>query len=54
MLSTFNCGIGMILSVPKDELDKTSKKLKTLNMPYLILGKIQSKSSDNKINFLNG
>ena len=54
MLSTFNCGIGMILSVPKDELDKTSKKLKALNMPYLILGKIQSKGSNKKINFLNG
>jgi len=53
MLSTFNCGIGMIISIPKKDLSKGIKILKKLRIPNIELGKIISKKSNEKISFLN-
>ena len=53
MLSTFNCGIGMIISIPKKELSKANKILQKLKIPNIKLGEIVSKKGDDKIYFLN-
>ena len=51
MLSTFNCGIGMILSIKKNNLRQCKNLLKKLKMPYVELGFIGSGKSNKKIIF---
>ena len=52
MFSTFNCGIGMILSINKNDLQECKKILKKLRMPHVELGYINLRKSDKKITFL--
>ena len=52
MLSIFNCGIGMILSIKKNDLDKCKKILKKFKLPHIELGVVSSKKSNSKITFL--
>ena len=51
MLSTFNCGIGMIISINKNDLAECKKHLKKLKIPYFELGFIGPRKSDKKIIF---
>ena len=51
MLSTFNCGIGMILSISKSDLTQCKNHLKKLKMPYSELGFIGPRKSNKKIIF---
>ena len=51
MLSTFNCGIGMILSIKKNDLRQCKNLLKKLKMPHVELGFIGSGESNKKIIF---
>ncbi len=51
MLSTFNCGIGMILSISKNDLTQCKNHLKKLKMPYSELGFISQRKSNKKIIF---
>ena len=51
MLSTFNCGIGMILSIKKNNLVQCKNLLKKLKMPHVELGFIGSGKSNKKIIF---
>jgi phosphoribosylformylglycinamidine cyclo-ligase len=51
MLSTFNCGIGMILSIKKNDLVQCKNLLKKLKMPHIELGFIGSGKSNKKIIF---
>ena len=51
MLSTFNCGIGMILSIKKNDLVQCKNLLKNLKMPHVELGFIGSGKSNKKIIF---
>ena len=51
MLSTFNCGIGMILSIKKNDLVQCKNLLKKLKMPHVELGFIGSGKSNKKIIF---
>jgi len=51
MLSTFNCGIGMILSVSKSDLSKCRNHLKKLKIPHFELGFIGPRKSNKKIIF---
>ncbi len=51
MLSTFNCGIGMILSISKSDLAQCKNHLKKLKMPHFELGFIGPKKSNTKIIF---
>jgi phosphoribosylaminoimidazole (AIR) synthetase len=51
MLSTFNCGIGMILSISKSNLTKCKKHLKKLKIPHFELGFIVPRKSNKKIIF---
>ena len=51
MLSTFNCGIGMILSIKKNNLRQCKNLLKKLKMPYVELGFIGSGKYNKKIIF---
>ena len=51
MLSTFNCGIGMILSIKKNDLRQCKNLLKKLKMPHVELGFIGSGKSNKKIIF---
>jgi len=51
MLSTFNCGIGMILTINKNDLVQCKNLLKKLKMPYVELGFIGSGKSNKKIIF---
>ena len=51
MLSTFNCGIGMILSISKSDLAQCKNHLKKLKMPHFELGFIGSQKSNKKIIF---
>lgn len=51
MLSTFNCGIGMILSISKSDLPKCRNHLKKLKIPYFELGFIGPRKSNDKIIF---
>ena len=51
MLSTFNCGIGMILSIKKNDLRQCKNLLKKLKMPHVELGFIGSRESNKKIIF---
>ena len=52
MFSTFNCGIGMVLSINKNDKEKCKKILKRLKMPHIELGYVSSKKSNNKITLL--
>tara|TARA_B100001057_G_scaffold142629_2_gene142347 strand:- start:8698 stop:9738 length:1041 start_codon:yes stop_codon:yes gene_type:complete len=51
MLSTFNCGIGMIISIKKNDLIQCKNLLKKLKMPHVELGFIGSGESNKKIIF---
>ena len=51
MLSTFNCGIGMILTINKNDLVQCKNLLKKLKMPHVELGFIGSGKSNKKIIF---
>ena len=52
MLSTFNCGIGMILSINKKDLIACKKILKKLKMPHVELGYVGSNRSNKKISII--
>ncbi len=45
MYSTFNMGIGMIMAVDSDELEKVENHLKEIDEKYTILGKVRAGSS---------
>ena len=51
MLSTFNCGIGMILSIRKSDLAQCKNHLKKLKMPHFELGFVGPQKSNKKIVF---
>ncbi len=53
MLSTFNCGIGMILSIQKNDQEECKKILNKIKMPYIELGYVSSKKSNKKVSYLN-
>ena len=51
MLSTFNCGVGMVLSISKSDLTQCEGYLKKLRVPYFELGFIGPRKSNKKIIF---
>jgi phosphoribosylaminoimidazole (AIR) synthetase len=51
MLATFNCGIGMIISISKNDLAECKNHLKKLKIPYFELGLIGPRKSNRKIIF---
>ena len=51
MLSTFNCGIGMILSISKSNLTQCKNHLRKLKIPFFELGFIGPRKSNKKIIF---
>jgi len=51
MLSTFNCGIGMIISINQSDLEECKNHLKKLKIPNFELGFIGPRKSNKKIIF---
>ena len=50
MLSTFNCGIGMVLAVEQDDVNVTLDLLNDLDVVSKVIGKVESKKAeDNSI-----
>ena len=47
MLSTFNCGIGMIIAVKEKDIDAASSLLNSMNLTNKVLGEV-SKNKGNK------
>ena len=47
MLSTFNCGIGMVIAVTEKDIDAASSLLNSMNLTNKVLGKV-SKNKGNK------
>ena len=46
MLKTFNCGIGMIIVVPKKDLEKTIAVCRAIKQPIKYLGKITNSTKE--------
>ena len=46
MLSTFNCGVGMVISLKEKDMKETLDVLKKLGIQAKQLGAVQSKSSN--------
>ena len=47
MLSTFNCGIGMIISVKPEDIKVVLKTLKKENQQAKVIGKLKKKRRNN-------
>lgn len=49
MLTTFNCGIGMIVCVAKEDVDKTTETLRQLGEQVFTVGEIVSASGESSV-----
>ena len=54
MLRVFNCGIGMLIILPRQQASETIKLCQENNYQAIEIGVIENSSSDQKIEFFNG
>jgi len=52
MYRIFNCGIGMVLFVDKDEVLNISKRIKELKMNSFVIGKVKNKKEESSVIFV--
>jgi len=53
MLTTFNCGVGMIVCVAAEDETKTIARLNELGEQAFAIGEIESTPGTNKVNYIN-
>ncbi len=52
MYRIFNCGIGMVLFVNKDEVLSISARIKELKMNSFVIGKVKNKKEESSVIFV--
>ena len=49
MFRIFNCGIGMVLIVNREDSEKISKKISEMNFKNYIIGTVKEKSQEHSV-----